>query len=157
MWLICSFTIDVIWDYGGIWTIFVVDFQTTWKGWKDQYWRENCTSGEESVNKCAETKNIISGFWRFAFGFSRTVRLYCSFVTKELLLSNPKYAFWENYTVSTLGFCHFCSYLFVKIQVLVLALDWVCSCSHLWLSVLGSFRTGEPNTNFSGWWDNWRG
>lgn len=32
--------------------------------------------------------------------FSRTVRLYCSFVTKELLLSSPKYAFWEEYTVS---------------------------------------------------------
>uniref|UniRef100_A0A8C4IIW5 Protein artemis n=1 Tax=Dicentrarchus labrax TaxID=13489 RepID=A0A8C4IIW5_DICLA len=29
----------------------------------------------------------------------RTVRLYCSFVTKELLLSNPKYAFWEEYIV----------------------------------------------------------
>ncbi|XP_072310149.1 protein artemis isoform X2 [Eucyclogobius newberryi] len=31
--------------------------------------------------------------------FSRTVRLYCSFVTKELLLSNPKYSFWEDYIV----------------------------------------------------------
>ncbi|XP_037837276.1 protein artemis isoform X2 [Kryptolebias marmoratus] len=31
--------------------------------------------------------------------FSRTVRLYCSFVTKELLLNNPKYAFWEEYIV----------------------------------------------------------
>uniref|UniRef100_A0A672HT56 Protein artemis n=1 Tax=Salarias fasciatus TaxID=181472 RepID=A0A672HT56_SALFA len=31
--------------------------------------------------------------------FSRTVRLYCSFVTRELLLSNSKYAFWEDYTV----------------------------------------------------------
>ncbi|KAJ0047476.1 hypothetical protein NL108_000864, partial [Boleophthalmus pectinirostris] len=30
---------------------------------------------------------------------SRTVRLYCSFVTKELLLSNPKYSFWEDYIV----------------------------------------------------------
>ncbi|XP_071357748.1 protein artemis isoform X2 [Trachinotus anak] len=30
---------------------------------------------------------------------SRTVRLYCSFVTKELLLSNPKYSFWEEYIV----------------------------------------------------------
>ncbi|XP_029351544.1 protein artemis-like [Echeneis naucrates] len=30
---------------------------------------------------------------------SRTVRLYCSYVTKELLLSNPKYAFWEEYIV----------------------------------------------------------
>uniref|UniRef100_A0A8C9Y0Q7 Protein artemis n=1 Tax=Sander lucioperca TaxID=283035 RepID=A0A8C9Y0Q7_SANLU len=29
----------------------------------------------------------------------RTVRLYCSFVTKELLLSNPKYAFWGEYIV----------------------------------------------------------
>ncbi|XP_061839541.1 protein artemis [Nerophis lumbriciformis] len=30
---------------------------------------------------------------------SRKVRLYCSFVTKELLLSSPKYHFWENVIV----------------------------------------------------------
>ncbi|XP_028306172.1 protein artemis isoform X2 [Gouania willdenowi] len=30
---------------------------------------------------------------------SRTVRLYCSFVTKELLLSNNKYSFWQDYIV----------------------------------------------------------
>ena len=33
---------------------------------------------------------------------SHTVKLYCSFVTKELLLNNPKYAFWEGYIVSVL-------------------------------------------------------
>ncbi len=32
---------------------------------------------------------------------SLTVKLYCSFVTKELLLNNPKYAFWEDHIVST--------------------------------------------------------
>ncbi|KAK3517822.1 hypothetical protein QTP70_018977, partial [Hemibagrus guttatus] len=32
--------------------------------------------------------------------FSLTVKLYCSFVTKELLLSNPKYGFWENRIVA---------------------------------------------------------
>ncbi|XP_052365362.1 protein artemis-like [Oncorhynchus keta] len=32
--------------------------------------------------------------------FSLTVKLYCSFVTKELLLSNPKYAFWEDHIVA---------------------------------------------------------
>jgi len=40
---------------------------------------------------------------RFSLLFSsssRTVNLYCSFVTKELLLSNPKYAFWEDRIVS---------------------------------------------------------
>lgn len=107
MWLICSFTINVIRDYCGISTISAVDFQTTWKDWKGQYWGENCSSGEESLNIWAETKDIISEFRRFTLGFSRTVRLYCSFVTKELLLSNPKYAFWENYTVSPLGCCLF--------------------------------------------------
>ncbi|XP_031438341.1 protein artemis isoform X2 [Clupea harengus] len=32
--------------------------------------------------------------------FSLTVKLYCSFVTKELLLSNPKYGFWEGHMVA---------------------------------------------------------
>nr|XP_006633829.2 PREDICTED: protein artemis [Lepisosteus oculatus] len=32
---------------------------------------------------------------------SLTVRLYCSPVTKELLLSNPRYSFWENHIVSS--------------------------------------------------------
>lgn len=32
--------------------------------------------------------------------FSLSVKLYCSFVTKELLLNNPKYAFWEERIVS---------------------------------------------------------
>ncbi|XP_069048315.1 protein artemis isoform X2 [Lepisosteus oculatus] len=31
---------------------------------------------------------------------SLTVRLYCSPVTKELLLSNPRYSFWENHIVA---------------------------------------------------------
>lgn len=47
--------------------------------------------------------------------FSRTVRLYCSFVTKELLLSSPKYAFWEEYTVSPI--CCFSQYLERIIQL----------------------------------------
>ncbi|XP_060759350.1 protein artemis isoform X2 [Neoarius graeffei] len=32
--------------------------------------------------------------------FSLTVKLYCSFVTKELLLNNPKYGFWEDRIVA---------------------------------------------------------
>ncbi|KAI5093962.1 protein artemis, partial [Silurus meridionalis] len=32
--------------------------------------------------------------------FSLTVKLYCSFVTKELLLNNPKYDFWEGRIVA---------------------------------------------------------
>lgn len=43
--------------------------------------------------------------YEFSLHCSRTVRLYCSFVTKELLLSNPKYAFWEEYLVSRLCYC----------------------------------------------------
>lgn len=43
----------------------------------------------------------------FSSCYSRTVRLYCSFVTKELLLSNPRYSFWEEYIVSPLYYCHF--------------------------------------------------
>ncbi len=37
----------------------------------------------------------------FIVSISLTVKLYCSFVTKELLLNNPKYAFWEDHIVST--------------------------------------------------------
>ncbi|KAG9330711.1 hypothetical protein JZ751_022386 [Albula glossodonta] len=32
--------------------------------------------------------------------FSLTVKLYCSPVTKELLLSNPKYGFWKEHIVA---------------------------------------------------------
>lgn len=107
MWIICSFNTNVIREFGAISTISTVDFQTTWKGWKRLCWGGNCSSGEETLNFWAETKDINSEYWPVTVGFSRTVRLYCSFVTKELLLNNPKHAFWENYTVSPLGWCHF--------------------------------------------------
>lgn len=127
----------------GISTISPVAFQTTWKDWKDQHWRENCSSGEESLTIWAEKKDVLWQCWRFTLGFSRTVRLYCSFVTKELLLSNPNYAFWENDTVSPLGCCQFWNCMLLKIQYKHPNwLEWVCSYSHPWLSVLGCVRAG---------------
>lgn len=53
---------------------------------------------------CNKNINVRSVF--LSFGCSRTVRLYCSFVTKELLLNNPKYVFWEEYIVSPLYYSH---------------------------------------------------
>lgn len=49
-------------------------------------------------NVMEDVKCYLSSVWCCVY--SRTVRLYCSYVTKELLLNNPKYAFWEEYIVS---------------------------------------------------------
>lgn len=43
-------------------------------------------------------------FFFFFPSYSLKVKLYCSPVTKELLLTNSKYAFWENHIVSLLFF-----------------------------------------------------
>ncbi|XP_070785246.1 protein artemis [Enoplosus armatus] len=67
----------------------------------DRFDRENLHARAYFLSHCHKDhmKGLKGPILRRKLQFSRTVRLYCSFVTKELLLSNPKYAFWEEYIV----------------------------------------------------------
>uniref|UniRef100_A0A8C4IEZ0 Protein artemis n=1 Tax=Dicentrarchus labrax TaxID=13489 RepID=A0A8C4IEZ0_DICLA len=67
----------------------------------DRFDRENLLSRAYFLSHCHKDhmKGLKGPILKRKLEFSRTVRLYCSFVTKELLLSNPKYAFWEEYIV----------------------------------------------------------
>ncbi|XP_068611332.1 protein artemis [Brachionichthys hirsutus] len=67
----------------------------------DRFDRENLHARAYFLSHCHKDhmKGLSGPLLRTKLRFSRTVRLYCSFVTKELLLSNPKYAFWEEYIV----------------------------------------------------------
>ncbi|TDG96539.1 hypothetical protein EPR50_G00229910 [Perca flavescens] len=67
----------------------------------DRFDRENLHSRAYFLSHCHKDhmKGLKGPILKRKLQFSRTVRLYCSFVTKELLLSNPKYAFWEEYIV----------------------------------------------------------
>lgn len=47
-----------------------------------------------------EHRPTCSCVYSLSVFLSLTVKLYCSYVTKELLLTNPKYAFWEGHIVS---------------------------------------------------------
>uniref|UniRef100_A0A3P9QCJ4 Protein artemis n=1 Tax=Poecilia reticulata TaxID=8081 RepID=A0A3P9QCJ4_POERE len=69
----------------------------------DRFDRENLHAQAYFLSHCHKDhmKGLKGPLLRRKLQFSRTVRLYCSFVTKELLLNNPKYAFWEEYLVST--------------------------------------------------------
>ncbi|XP_010765226.1 protein artemis [Notothenia coriiceps] len=68
----------------------------------DRFDRENLHSRAYFLSHCHKDhmKGLKAPILRRKLQFSRTVRLYCSFVTKELLLNNPKYAFWEEYIVA---------------------------------------------------------
>uniref|UniRef100_A0A8L0DNJ0 Protein artemis n=1 Tax=Oncorhynchus mykiss TaxID=8022 RepID=A0A8L0DNJ0_ONCMY len=59
----------------------------------DRFDRENLHARAYFLSHCHKGKEIL-------FEIHLTVKLYCSFVTKELLLSNPKYAFWEDHIVA---------------------------------------------------------
>ncbi|KAM8907950.1 protein artemis isoform 2-T2 [Spinachia spinachia] len=63
----------------------------------DRFDRENLYSRAYFLSHCHKDhmKGLKGPKLKRKLHFSRTVRLYCSFVTKELLLSNPKYSFWE--------------------------------------------------------------
>ncbi|KAI3366610.1 hypothetical protein L3Q82_009300 [Scortum barcoo] len=65
----------------------------------DRFDRENLHARAYFLSHCHKDhmKGLKGPILKRKLQFSRTVRLYCSFVTKELLLSNPKYAFWEEY------------------------------------------------------------
>ncbi|XP_030006763.1 protein artemis [Sphaeramia orbicularis] len=67
----------------------------------DRFDRENVHARAYFLSHCHKDhmKGLKGPLLKRKLHFSRTVRLYCSFVTKELLLSNPKYAFWEDYIV----------------------------------------------------------
>uniref|UniRef100_A0A8C6VZ15 Protein artemis n=1 Tax=Nothobranchius furzeri TaxID=105023 RepID=A0A8C6VZ15_NOTFU len=67
----------------------------------DRFDRENLHAQAYFLSHCHKDhmKGLKGPLLKRKLQFSRTVRLYCSFVTKELLLNNPKYAFWEEYTV----------------------------------------------------------
>ncbi|KAK5849035.1 hypothetical protein PBY51_008710 [Eleginops maclovinus] len=68
----------------------------------DRFDRENLHARAYFLSHCHKDhmKGLKGPILRRKLQFSRTVRLYCSFVTKELLLNNPKYAFWEEYIVA---------------------------------------------------------
>uniref|UniRef100_A0A7N8XCE6 Protein artemis n=1 Tax=Mastacembelus armatus TaxID=205130 RepID=A0A7N8XCE6_9TELE len=65
----------------------------------DRFDRENLYARAYFLSHCHKDhmKGLKGPLLKRKLQFSRTVRLYCSFVTKELLLNNPKYAFWEEY------------------------------------------------------------
>ncbi|KAM7378476.1 hypothetical protein PAMA_013401 [Pampus argenteus] len=67
----------------------------------DRFDRENLHARAYFLSHCHKDhmKGLKGPMLKRKLQFSRTVRLYCSFVTKEILLSNPKYAFWEEYIV----------------------------------------------------------
>lgn len=68
----------------------------------DRFDRENIHARAYFLSHCHKDhmKGLKGPLLKRKLRFSRTVRLYCSFVTKELLLSNPKYSFWEDYIVA---------------------------------------------------------
>uniref|UniRef100_A0A8C6TWT4 Protein artemis n=1 Tax=Neogobius melanostomus TaxID=47308 RepID=A0A8C6TWT4_9GOBI len=67
----------------------------------DRFDRENIHARAYFLSHCHKDhmKGLKGPLLKRKLLSSRTVRLYCSFVTKELLLSNPKYSFWEDYIV----------------------------------------------------------
>ncbi|XP_041833097.1 protein artemis [Melanotaenia boesemani] len=67
----------------------------------DRFDRENLHARAYFLSHCHKDhmKGLKGPLLKRKLQISRTVRLYCSFVTKELLLNNPKYAFWEEYIV----------------------------------------------------------
>lgn len=68
----------------------------------DRFDRENLHARAYFLSHCHKDhmKGLKGPILKRKLKLSRTIRLYCSFVTKELLLSNPKYAFWEEYVVA---------------------------------------------------------
>ncbi|XP_029318219.1 protein artemis [Cottoperca gobio] len=67
----------------------------------DRFDRENLHARAYFLSHCHKDhmKGLKGPILKRKLHFSHTVRLYCSFVTKELLMSNPRYAFWEEYIV----------------------------------------------------------
>ncbi|KAG7456172.1 hypothetical protein MATL_G00248970 [Megalops atlanticus] len=68
----------------------------------DRFDRENLHARAYFLSHCHKDhmKGLKGPLLKRKLKFSLTVKLYCSPVTKELLLSNPKYGFWENHIVA---------------------------------------------------------
>ncbi|KPP74431.1 protein artemis-like, partial [Scleropages formosus] len=68
----------------------------------DRFDRENLHSRAYFLSHCHKDhmKGLKGPLLKRKLKFSTTVKLYCSPVTKELLLSNPKYGFWEKHIVA---------------------------------------------------------
>ncbi|MCJ8743055.1 hypothetical protein PDJAM_G00089310 [Pangasius djambal] len=68
----------------------------------DRFDRENIHARAYFLSHCHKDhmKGLKGPFLKRKLKFSLTVKLYCSFVTKELLLNNPKYSFWEDRIVA---------------------------------------------------------
>uniref|UniRef100_A0A8C2I9M3 Protein artemis n=1 Tax=Cyprinus carpio TaxID=7962 RepID=A0A8C2I9M3_CYPCA len=67
----------------------------------DRFDRENLHARAYFLSHCHKDhmKGLKGPLLKRKLKFSLTVKLYCSFVTKELLLNNPRYAFWEDHIV----------------------------------------------------------
>ncbi|KAA0720634.1 Protein artemis [Triplophysa tibetana] len=68
----------------------------------DRFDRENLHARAYFLSHCHKDhmKGLKGPFLKRKLKFSLTVKLYCSFVTKELLLSNPRYGFWDDHIVA---------------------------------------------------------
>ncbi|XP_053506378.1 protein artemis isoform X1 [Ictalurus furcatus] len=68
----------------------------------DRFDRENLHARAFFLSHCHKDhmKGLKGPLLKRKLKFSLTVKLYCSFVTKELLLNNPKYGFWEDRIVA---------------------------------------------------------
>ncbi|KAL0964884.1 hypothetical protein UPYG_G00273880 [Umbra pygmaea] len=68
----------------------------------DRFDRENLHARAYFLSHCHKDhmKGLKGPLLKRKLKFSLTVKLYCSFVTKELLLSNPKYGFWADHIVA---------------------------------------------------------
>ncbi|XP_048871918.1 protein artemis-like isoform X2 [Brienomyrus brachyistius] len=68
----------------------------------DRFDKENVHARAYFLSHCHKDhmKGLKATALRRKLKFSSTVKLYCSPVTKEILLSNPRYGFWENHVVA---------------------------------------------------------
>ncbi|MBN3291050.1 DCR1C protein, partial [Polypterus senegalus] len=68
----------------------------------DRYDKENVNARAYFLSHCHKDhmKGLRAPALKRRLKCSLTVRLYCSPVTKELLLTNPRYRFWENHIVA---------------------------------------------------------
>uniref|UniRef100_A0A3B1K0P6 Protein artemis n=1 Tax=Astyanax mexicanus TaxID=7994 RepID=A0A3B1K0P6_ASTMX len=68
----------------------------------DRFDKENLHARAYFLSHCHKDhmKGLKGPLLKRKLKFCLTVKLYCSFVTKELLLSNRKYSFWEDHIVA---------------------------------------------------------
>uniref|UniRef100_A0A673ANY5 Protein artemis n=1 Tax=Sphaeramia orbicularis TaxID=375764 RepID=A0A673ANY5_9TELE len=117
----------------------------------DRFDRENVHARAYFLSHCHKDhmKGLKGPLLKRKLHFSRTVRLYCSFVTKELLLSNPKYAFWEDYIVSPLHY-YFHIHLFVFVWQKEDVVVTLLPAGHCPGSVMFLFEGSQGNVLYTG-------